>query len=204
MIGYGTGTFDFCERWARVEEALDAYVRFEISYSYCYQVLTTCFGFSGNDADEAMTLAMKEYQDSGTSPINGPRPIPPSEDPISVLCDPYAGKTPQDVKEEYLANRITRGKFQQILQQCFGYSDLESEDLIQEADREKQDREEIDDILDDDQGGIYAPPDNGALPGPDDPLLIGQPSNQILMIVGIIVIGFVAVYVVNTAKEATK
>ena len=30
MIGYGTGTSDFCERWASIDEALDAYARFEI------------------------------------------------------------------------------------------------------------------------------------------------------------------------------
>ena len=60
------------------------------------------------------------------------------------MCDSWMGKSTQDVKESYKAGIISRARAYDILTTCFLESDLEANDLLDEADREMQ-QEIIDD-----------------------------------------------------------
>ena len=80
-------------------------------------------------------------------------------------CDMWVGKSTQDVKESYMAGQLSRSAAYAILVDCFLQSDLEANDLLDEADREMlADRDQdgipddIEDIVGDDQGGIFEPP----------------------------------------------
>jgi len=60
------------------------------------------------------------------------------------MCDPWMGKSTQDVKESYKSGSISRARAYDILTTCFLESDLEANDLLNEADREMQQ-----DVIDD-------------------------------------------------------
>jgi len=60
------------------------------------------------------------------------------------MCDSWMGKSTQDVKESYKSGSISRARAYDILTTCFLESDLEANDLLNEADREMQQ-----DVIDD-------------------------------------------------------
>ena len=95
MLGIGTDEDAFCDPWREygVREVLEAYRLGALSYSYAYQIITTCFeypygqGYGGLAADEMLRDAASRPPDE-----------PPMEEP--PMEEPPAQNPPIDPPEE--------------------------------------------------------------------------------------------------------